>query len=40
MISIDGFPYSKVWVKEELIIFNHLQSIFLMMLGTEDGPLL
>ena len=32
MISKDGFPYSNVWVKEESVISNNLQSIFLIVL--------
>ena len=40
MISKDGFPYSKVWVKEESVISNNLQSIFLILLNREDRSLL
>ena len=36
MISKDGFPYSNVLVKEESVISNNLQSIFLMLLRRED----
>ena len=37
MISIDGFPYSNVWVKEESVFSNNLQSIFLIVLKKEDN---
>ena len=30
IISRDGFPYSNVWVKEESVFSNNLQSIFLI----------
>ena len=40
MISKDGFPYSNVWVKEESVISNNLQSMFLIMLRREDRSLL
>ena len=36
MISKDGFPYSNVLVKEESVISNNLQSLFLMLLRRED----
>ena len=40
VISRYGFPYSKVWVKEESVISNNLQSIFLILLNREDRSLL
>ena len=40
MISKDGFPYSNIWVKEESVISNNLQSIFLIVLRREDQSLL
>ena len=40
MISKDGFPYSNVWVKEESVISNNLQSMFLIVLRREDQSLL
>ena len=39
MISRDGFPYSNVWVKEESVISNNLQSIFLIALKV-GGPII
>ena len=36
----DGFPYSNVWVKEESVLSNNLQSIFLIVLKREDQSLL
>ena len=36
MLSKDGFPYSNVLVKEESVISNNLQSIFLILLRRED----
>ena len=36
MISKDGFPYSNVGAKEESVIFDNLQSIFLIVLRRED----
>ena len=35
IISRDGFPYSNVWVKEESVFSNNLQSIFLI--SAEEG---
>ena len=40
MISKDGFPYNNVWVKEESVISNNLQSMFLIVLRREDRSLL
>ena len=40
MISKDGLPYSNVSVKEESVISNNLQSIFLIVLRREDRSLL
>ena len=40
MISKDGFPYSNVWVKEEWVISNNLQSMFLIVRRREDQSLL
>ena len=40
MISKDRFPYSKARVKEESVISNNLQSIFLIVLRREDQSLL
>ena len=40
MISKDGFPYNNVWVKEESVISNNLQSMFLIVLRREDWSLL
>ena len=36
MISKDRFPYSKARDKEESVISNNLQSIFLILLRRED----
>ena len=37
IISKDGFPYSKLWVKEESPISNNVQSIYLIVLrGRND----
>ena len=30
LISIDTFPYRSLWVKEELVFSNKLQSMFLI----------
>ena len=38
-ISKDEFPYSKVWVKEESVISNNFQLIFLIVLRREDRSL-
>ena len=40
MISKDGFPYSNVWVKEDSVISNNLQTIFPTELRREDWSLL
>ena len=40
IISTDGSSYSIVWVKEESVFFNNLQSIFLIVLRKEDQLLL
>ena len=38
-ISKDEFPYSKVWVKEDSVISNNFQLIFLIVLRREDRSL-
>ena len=40
MVSKDGFPYSNVCVKEEWVISNNLQSMFLILRRREDLSLL
>ena len=39
MVSKNGFPYSNVWVKEESIISDDLQSIFLIV-SKEGGSII
>ena len=36
MTSKGGLPYSNVWVKEESVISNNLESIFLIVLKREN----
>ena len=41
VITRDGCPYSNVWVEEELVISNDLQSILnISNSATEGGPII